>query len=48
MHSNCLVFPLSLPNRDELRAAVKEAGVVLIREGGDDNEFDVYDSSAVF
>lgn len=35
-------------SRDELRGAVKDAGVVLIREGGDDEWFDVYDSSTVF
>lgn len=33
--------------RDELRDAAKNAGLVLIREGGDDNWFDLYDSSAV-
>lgn len=38
---------LQSTSRDELRNAVKEAGVVLIREGGDDEWFDVYDSSPV-
>jgi hypothetical protein len=33
---------------DNLREAAKLAGVVLIREGGQDNWFDSYDSSAVF
>ena len=33
--------------RDELREAAKNAGLVLIREGGDENWFDLYDSSAV-
>jgi len=36
---------LETANRDELRAAVKAAGLVLVREGGDDHWFDVYDSS---
>ena len=38
---------LESANRDELRNAVKQAGVVLIREGGDDEWFDLYDSSSV-
>ena len=36
---------LQSTDRTELRSAVKAAGVVLIREGGKDNWFDVYDSS---
>lgn len=41
------LFGVSLEstNRAELRSAVKTAGVILIREGGKDNWFDVYDSS---
>ena len=31
--------------RDELRNAVRDAGLVLIREGGEENWFDLYDSS---
>ena len=38
---------LESTSRDELRDAVKQAGVILIREGGDDEWFDVYDSSPV-
>jgi hypothetical protein len=38
---------LESTNRDELRDAAGKAGLVLLREGGDDNWFDVYDSSAV-
>ena len=38
---------LESASRDELRSAVKQAGVVLIRESGDDEWFDVYDSSPV-
>ena len=38
---------LESTNRDELRDAAGKAGLVLVREGGDDNWFDVYDSSAV-
>lgn len=38
---------LESTDRDALRAAVKEAGVELIREGGDEAGFDVYDSAAV-
>lgn len=38
---------LESTTRDELRNAAGEAGLVLQREGGDDNWFDVYDSSAV-
>ena len=38
---------LESTTRDELRNAAGEAGLVLVREGGDDNWFDVYDSSAV-
>ncbi len=33
--------------RDQLRDAARNAGLVLIREGGEDNWFDLYDSSAV-
>jgi hypothetical protein len=36
---------LTSTNSSELRNAVKEAGVLLIREGGESNWFDVYDSS---
>ncbi len=38
---------LESTTRDELRDAAKEAGLVLMREGGEDNWFDVYDSSTV-
>ena len=38
---------LETTDRDALRAAVKEAGVELIREGGETAWFDVYDSAAV-
>ncbi len=38
---------LESTDRDALRAAVKDAGVELIREGGDEAWFDVYDSAAV-
>lgn len=38
---------LESTNRDELRVAAKNAGLVLIREGGEDNWFDIYDSTAV-
>ena len=38
---------LEATTRDELREAVKQAGVELIREGGDEQLFDVYDASAV-
>ncbi len=38
---------LEATDRDALRAAVKEAGVELIREGGDEAWFDIYDSAAV-
>ncbi len=38
---------LEATDRDALRAAVKQAGVELIREGGDDAWFDVYDSASV-
>lgn len=38
---------LASTDRDALRAAVKQAGVELIREGGDERFFDVYDSAAV-
>jgi len=34
---------LTSTNRTELRSAVKAAGVRLIREGGENNWFDVYD-----
>lgn len=42
------LFGVSLEstNSSELRIAVKNAGVRLIREGGKDNWFDVYDSSS--
>ena len=41
------LFGVSLQSTDrtELRSAVKAAGVILIREGGKENWFDVYDSS---
>ena len=44
------LFGVSLQstNRTELRSAVKAAGVILIREGGKENWFDVYDSSRAF
>ncbi|MCP4388073.1 MAG: hypothetical protein GY802_07245 [Gammaproteobacteria bacterium] len=38
---------LETSSRDELRAATRDAGLVLLREGGEDNWFDVYDSSTV-
>lgn len=38
---------LESSNRDQLREAAKEAGMTLIREGGDDIWFDIYDSSTV-
>lgn len=38
---------LESSSRDQLREAAREAGLVLIREGGEDNWFDIYDSSAV-
>ena len=38
---------LESTGRDELRAAAKNAGLVLIREGGEENWFDLYDSSTV-
>ena len=38
---------LASSSRDELRDAVRNAGLVLIREGGEENWFDLYDSSAV-
>ena len=38
---------LEATNRDELRKAAREAGLVLIREGGDDKWFDLYDSSGI-
>ncbi len=43
------LFGVSLEstNRDELREAAKQAGLALIREGGEDNWFDLYDSSTV-
>ena len=37
---------LEATSRNELREAVRKAGLVLVREGGDDNWFDAYDSSA--
>ena len=39
--------PLESAARDELRDAAKNAGLVLIREGGEENWFDLYDSSEV-
>lgn len=43
------LFGVSLEstNRDALRQAAGEAGLVLLHEGGEDNWFDAYDSSAV-
>ena len=38
---------LEATDRDALRAAVREAGVEPIREGGDQDWFDVYDAAAV-
>ena len=38
---------LETSQRDALRSAAKKAGVVLIRQGGNDRWFDSYDSSAV-
>ncbi len=38
---------LETADRDALRAAVKEAGVVLIREAGEEIFYDLYDSAAV-
>lgn len=38
---------LEATDRDALRAAVEDAGAELIREGGDEAWFDVYDSAAV-
>ncbi len=38
---------LESTNRDELREAAKNAGLELIREGGEDNWFDIYDSRTV-
>jgi len=38
---------LESTTRDELRGAGQQAGLVLIREGDEDNWFDVYDSSTV-
>lgn len=38
---------LESTSRDELREAAKNAGLVLIREGGEDNWFDIYDSTTV-
>lgn len=38
---------LESTSRDELRDATRDAGLVLLREGGEDNWFDVYDSSTV-
>ena len=39
---------LESTNRDELREAAKDAGLVLIREGGEENWFDIYDSREAF
>lgn len=39
---------LETTSRDELREAARNAGLVLIREGGEDNWFDIYDSTSVF
>lgn len=36
---------LESTSRAQLRAATTKAGLVLVREGGEDNWFDVYDSS---
>ncbi|MFT5219772.1 MAG: hypothetical protein ACI9LO_000567 [Planctomycetota bacterium] len=38
---------LESTNSGELRNAAKQAGVVLVKESGDDTWFDVYDSSTV-
>ncbi len=38
---------LETTTRDELREAVKQAGVELVREGGEEQVFDVYDPSGV-
>ncbi len=38
---------LGSTTRDELREAVKQAGVELVREGGEEQSFDVYDPSGV-
>lgn len=38
---------LSGATRDQLRAAVKQSGMTLIREAGDDEFFDVYDSQTL-
>ena len=38
---------LESTRRDELRDAAKNAGLVLIREGGEDNWFDIYDSTGI-
>ncbi|MDJ0778123.1 MAG: hypothetical protein QNJ85_09685 [Gammaproteobacteria bacterium] len=38
---------LESTTRDELSEAVRQAGVELLREGGETSNFDVYDSSAV-
>ncbi|MDH3761914.1 MAG: hypothetical protein OEU50_13105 [Gammaproteobacteria bacterium] len=37
---------LESASRDELRAATAQAGLLLVREGGEDNWYDVYDSSS--
>ncbi len=39
---------LESASRDPLRAAVRQAGVTLVRQGGDTQFYDIYDSSAVF
>ncbi len=41
------LFGVNLENssRDELRSAVKQAGLILIREAGEDQWYDIYDSS---
>ena len=38
---------LEARSRDQLGTAAEEAGLILLREGGEDVWFDVYDSSAV-
>ena len=38
---------LESASRDELRAAVKQAGALVIQEAGEADWFDVYDSSAI-
>jgi hypothetical protein len=38
---------LESSKRDEVRSAVEQAGLVLIREAGEEEWYDIYDSSAV-